>query len=826
MRAGGGIDVFADAVTARLQEPTMNAWNGVPFMCDVMCFMATVDLPLLGKVTSPTEVLNFALDAMYRRNVPSAVMRWPWLANEDVLGNLRGRVFSVAREKALQVYETGSNVVRLDLSTFDGRPTNVAEFVLAQTGWLQRRSDVTDGAGAGDRYTNWYFAHRCFLEYLAATRLSTGEAKELEAWMKRNISLNPGERMVLSLLCHEISFRQLKRHREVVLDLVHATFLKNYGAHREAVLKVLAEDPTYQERERLWELTGALIAVEVGVVLNDDRIALPKKHLGLVPHMKNPSYFLLLLEPSARFGSLTLVRRVEQALEADKRYTAELASRALAQAIAHSPPSALLAYSLDGGGHRLVIDHLVDSGGQVSLLHACECNSLVAVRKALTSQHTPPDVVVDALSTAVDHGFDEGVAAILEHLRLSVFSGVASLHLLTRGLVAAIARSLVVGQLSCFHAAARVLGSRPYELTIVPRDTTTGHFAGTATFSQPAWVHPSQPWDLTIALNDLPFPFGDRHLARMVEACPNVIALNLGSTGGGSLSDEALVAVALHCRMLRSIDLSETHGAYTDTGACAVFSNVTTLEQINVSGCDGRITDAALETIAATCCGSLKTLDISRNPGGVTDRGVMALSSACSRLEHLAMRECPVTDDAVKVVALRCRSLVTLDAGANGGRITDASVRLIVERCTTLLSLDVGAAEGQVTNASIAAVAQRCPGLRYLNASGSNRAITDSAVLALASGCRDLVHLDLTDGLVTDQGLHALAQGCRNLRSLRLSGNGGLTDRGLKQVSTGCAGLETLHIEGKPHQITRQGLKAIAARCSNLHSVFVTGVTL
>jgi hypothetical protein len=820
-----GIDAYADAVTARLQEPTMNAWNGVPFMCDVLCFMATVDLPLLNRVTSPTEVLQFALDAMYRRNVPIAVSRWSWLANQDVLGPLRTQTFSVARDKALRVYETGSNVVLLDVSMFNGQPTNVSEFLLAQTGWLHRRSDVADGAGVGDRHTHWYFAHRCFLEYLAANSLATGEPKPLEAWMDAHVSLNAGERMMLSLLCHEISFRQLKKHRDVVLEAVHGAFLKNYNQHRDKVKDVLCGAPSYQERERLWELTGALIAVEVGALLVDDRVCVPKKHLGIIPHVKNPSYFALLLEPAARFGNLSMLKKVEAALSADGRNSTELASRALSQALAHAPPTALLAYSLDNGGHRAVIDHLLDQGGSVSIIHACECGSLVAVRRALNAHH-PPDIVIAALSTGVDHGFDDGIGLVLAHLERSAKSGVGTVHLLCRGLSVVLSRALVVGQLGCFHAAAQLLGDTRYELTLHQRARVSSASSMFDDPITPMALLAGAPWPLHVAQEDLPFTFSDRHLARLVEACPGMVSLDLQGLAGGAVSDDGLLAVALHCKHLKNMNISSTMGAITDRGLSAICQHIGGLENVDVSSTDGRISNVSLQALAASSHDTLRSIDVSRNPGGIDDRGLIALAAACHALQHVNMRDCPISDDAVKVIATQCPGLVTLDVGANGGRVTDESLHLLAERCSLLMSLDVGDAEGNVTDAGLRSVAEHCTGLRFLNAGGSKRTITDGGVMLVARCCRDLMHLDVSGAVVTDHALNALGHGCRTLRSLRLTAHPGITDKGVKAVAMGCLGLEQLHVEGKGHHITKPGLKSVAARCPNLHSLFVAGVSL
>jgi hypothetical protein len=837
------MSAHVDAVTARLQEPTMNAWHGVPIMCDILCFMATMDLAQLARVSAPTEVLRFALDAMYRRNVPQAVARWPWLQQNlqaDMLGPTKEQVFSIARDKALRVYETGSNVVMLDVSLFNGKPTNVGEFVLAHTGWLHRRSDVTDMAGTGDRQTHWYFAHRCFLEYLAATSLSAGEPKQLDRWFQANITLNAGERMMLSLLCHEVSVRHLKKHRELILDAVHTSFLKNYSVYREKVIAVIQSRPTFQERERLWELTGALIAVEVCVLLNDDRIARPKKHLGVVPHVKNPTYFLLLVEPAARFGSLTVLRLVEKALEADKRYTSELASRALSQALAHAPPGALLMFSLDGGGHRLVIDHLMEQGAVINIVHACECGSTVAVRRALNAQHHAPATLAEALATSVDHGFEQGVEEVLQHLLRSAQSGVGTVHPLCRGLSIVLGRALVVGQLGCFHAAASILGDREYELVVCPRprrsagasaslagDVSAGAVGEAVIDAGGDGAHLVRfdgTWPIEIAESELPHPFSDRHLTRLVEACPSLMNLDVRGLAGSTITDDSLASVAIHCAELHSLNVSHTKGAVSDLGLCAIFANRNGMVSVDLADTAGRVTDMALSALAATCGATLEVVDASDNPVGITDQGVSTLAQAATSLKHVSLRNTPITDDAIKVIALCCHDLRSLDIGSNFGRITDESLHLLAERCRGLTSLDVSDADGLVTDAGLRSVAEHCHVLRFLDVSGCQGSISDRGVVAVSQYARVLQALDVTGARITDQGMSALGARCKSLRSLRVSANGGMSDRGLRDVAAGCTGLSTLHVDGKGHTITRNGVKAVAARCVNLQSLFVSGV--
>ena len=60
-----------------------------------------------------------------------------------------------------------------------------------------------------------------------------------------------------------------------------------------------------------------------------------------------------------------------------------------------------------------------------------------------------------------------------------------------------------------------------------------------------------------------------------------------------------------------------------------------------------------------------------------------------------------VTDESLKLVALNCSELQSLDVSHTGGMVTDESIKLIVINCRDLQSVTFNNTEGKITDASL-----------------------------------------------------------------------------------------------------------------------------
>ena len=111
--------------------------------------------------------------------------------------------------------------------------------------------------------------------------------------------------------------------------------------------------------------------------------------------------------------------------------------------------------------------------------------------------------------------------------------------------------------------------------------------------------------------------------------------------------------------------------------------------------------------------------------------------------------------------------------GANSGRlrylnlrgcsgITDAGIRALVTGCTRLRALDLGDLAYTVSDVMLSSLADHCPRLRRLSLRGAT-CVTDAGVRIVARRCSGLRQLNLQNcALVGGPGLSAVRQHCAN----------------------------------------------------------------
>lgn len=166
----------------------------------------------------------------------------------------------------------------------------------------------------------------------------------------------------------------------------------------------------------------------------------------------------------------------------------------------------------------------------------------------------------------------------------------------------------------------------------------------------------------------------------------------------------------------------------------------------------------------------------------------------------------------VRLIACGCPALMRLDLST--ARITaDAELEALMRGCPRLQWLSLCRSEFVVSAAGLRAIGQ-CTALAHLDLSnlrGSDGG-ADLAMVLAKHNFRALTHLNLTGSgaWLTDDGVRALAASCSSLRTLFLSTCSGLRDGGLCAVAAGCLQLRQFDTSNC-RRVTDEGTAALAA---------------
>ncbi|XAR49162.1 hypothetical protein NMG60_11032256 [Bertholletia excelsa] len=302
----------------------------------------------------------------------------------------------------------------------------------------------------------------------------------------------------------------------------------------------------------------------------------------------------------------------------------------------------------------------------------------------------------------------------------------------------------------------------------------------------------------------------DAGLGFVGKGCPSLQVLNVSRCDKISLS--GLISVVRGHTGLRQI-----HAGYCFFELSPTFLRwLKCLKNLSTIRVDGaQVSDSCFNIISRNCK-MLVELGLSKCKG-VTDLGLIQLSSSCPNIEILNLTCCDaITDVAISAVADSCRKLWCLQL-ESCNLLTEKSLFSLGSYCLLLKDLDLTDCLG-VNDTGLSHLS-KCSGLLYLKL-GLCTNISDKGLSFVASNCSKICELDLyrCPGIGND-GLAALSTGCKKLEKLNLSYCSKITDRGLQYLGQ-LKELLDLELRGLIH-IRDTGLAAIAAGCKRLSELDV-----
>ncbi|CAL8358286.1 unnamed protein product [Lota lota] len=355
----------------------------------------------------------------------------------------------------------------------------------------------------------------------------------------------------------------------------------------------------------------------------------------------------------------------------------------------------------------------------------------------------------------------------------------------------------------------------------------------------------------------------DMMVQSIVEACPNLLYLNLSCT---PVTNEALRALSRSSLSLQYLSLAYCQ-RFTDKGLkyLTTGKGCRNLVHLNLSGCTQMTVDGF--RYISTGCPLLKEIVIN-DMATLSDRCIVGLIARCSSLCSLSLLDTPhLSDTAFKAIA-EVSKLKAFSTEGNG-RITDASWKALCRSSPGLRRLHAAECP-RMTNACLESVAT-LKNLHYLDISHCNKVsdvgvrfltegpsaaklrelnlshcsrIRDISVMRIAqkflkpfhlnlSHCSSLTNcclecltgskvcsLDLSGCSIKDQGLGALEGVC--LKKLVLSQCVHITDAGIEKLLKRLSDLEHLDVSHCV-SLSDQAIKALSFYCRALVSLRIAG---
>ncbi|GLC47187.1 hypothetical protein PLESTB_001622800 [Pleodorina starrii] len=129
--------------------------------------------------------------------------------------------------------------------------------------------------------------------------------------------------------------------------------------------------------------------------------------------------------------------------------------------------------------------------------------------------------------------------------------------------------------------------------------------------------------------------FTDAGMMALAAGCPRLTALSL--TNCGAITNRSLYAVAVHCRGLRRLALGGYHELISDYGTVVLFQACSGLVRVVLSGKLRRVTDESVEALAANSGAALSEIKLTRSMGG---RSLTALAAHCTALRLVDCCKC------------------------------------------------------------------------------------------------------------------------------------------------------------------------------------------
>jgi hypothetical protein len=190
-----------------------------------------------------------------------------------------------------------------------------------------------------------------------------------------------------------------------------------------------------------------------------------------------------------------------------------------------------------------------------------------------------------------------------------------------------------------------------------------------------------------------------------------------------SVTDDSVIAVAVGCPHLTSLDLSGCKQVTPDA-IKTVLRERSQLVSLDLSGCTPLVSRQwsvlgwSPETVVAAVAGCSQLAELNLDGCiGVVDKDVVAISAGCPQLVSLSLSKCSdVTDDGVWAIAACLTQLTSLELG-DCMQLTDRSLLMLAWGCWQLISLNLRNCEG-VTDEGVKILQTECSQLMSVNLSG------------------------------------------------------------------------------------------------------------
>ncbi|KAJ9140985.1 hypothetical protein P3X46_031572 [Hevea brasiliensis] len=294
----------------------------------------------------------------------------------------------------------------------------------------------------------------------------------------------------------------------------------------------------------------------------------------------------------------------------------------------------------------------------------------------------------------------------------------------------------------------------------------------------------------SISIKDCPL-VGDNGVSTLLSSSTSVLTrVKLQAL---SITDFSLALIGHYGKAVTNLVLSSLQ--HVSEKGFWVMGNARGLQKLSsltVSSCRG-ITDVSLETMAKGCT-NLKQMCL-RKCCFVSDNGLISFVKAAGSLESLQLEECNrVTQSGIVGAISNCRTKLKALSLVKCMGIKDvASGMLVSSPCSSLRTLSIRNCPG-FGSASLALVGKLCPQLQHVDLSGLC-AITDSGLLPLLESCEaGLVNVNLSGCMnLTDKVVSALA-GLHGgtLELLNIDGCRKITDASLVSIAKNCLFLSDL----------------------------------
>jgi hypothetical protein len=255
--------------------------------------------------------------------------------------------------------------------------------------------------------------------------------------------------------------------------------------------------------------------------------------------------------------------------------------------------------------------------------------------------------------------------------------------------------------------------------------------------------------------------FGDDVVTVVAGSCPQLAEFRYtrGPAMGQPLTDEGLVALAKHCRLLTSVICSGVE--ITDASLIALAQRCPLLTSVDF-GESIKVTDAGVSALAQHCP---RLTSIGMAYAELTDLGVCSLAKHCSQLREVSFPGCAfLSDDSVIALANHCPLVCKLDLSDNHD-ITGDAVAFLATRCPGITDVDFSRCTS-LTDEAVVALAKNCPHLRNADFDFCY-SLTDASVETMASPNLFTITFEGCDGM-TDDAVRTMARRCVNAISVTL----------------------------------------------------------